>query len=205
MCCQEGNLDCLEYLLSIEPQFNVSMDKNRKEKEYGMTPLLVAMNENHTSVVNLLLDRFGNELFSGKDCDKNGKNLFWFCCMNGNIDICKKLIQLYQKEIVSNISKCDSEGKSGLYIACEYNRFDFVHYLLHESEMKQVVKEKLLNLAEGYGYTPLMAAADEGHLQIVKLLCDLGSQTKIVEMEDDDGYNAIDLAVVRGNAAVFSR
>jgi ankyrin repeat protein len=70
---------------------------------------------------------------------------------------------------------------------------------------KDLVKRLLgegqnVNQLDQRGWTPLMAAADEGHIDIVRLLIDWGAD--INAKRKDDGYTALMIASYKGRADI---
>ena len=88
-----------------------------------------------------------------------------------------------------------------IFIACEYNHFDCVSWLLKSEYTKDKVD---INLSNNIGITPLMIAVIKGNLKTVSVLCE-SPNLKIVDIIDKSGFNAIDYSVKMGQTSIFSK
>ena len=114
--CQNGHLDCIKYLLSIETNYNTKINWFKKNGMNGTTPFLTACNQNRTETIICLLDNVykHNKLFNINDGAKNGSNALWFACFDGNVKVISKLFELFGDNI--DVNKRDDKGMSPLYL-----------------------------------------------------------------------------------------
>lgn len=214
ICCQGGFISCLKFLFRVE--------KEEKEEENFQTKidiwarnaggnggLHLAANSNSTKTVKYLLSEVYTDKNTGKyfsQFDINGKfwsqrNLFYTCCIHGNLEIIKLLIDEFGDEI--NIDQPAQRNLSPFWVLCEKNRFRCVSYLLKNKALRERID---LNRISQNGVTPLMIAAANGHYECVNLLCTLCPDLKIEDLRyENTGKNAIEWAVQRGHIPVFSK
>lgn len=89
--------------------------------------------------------------------------------------------------------------QTALYLAAERGEQDRVRYLLKQVDRSGRPLD--LNKANLAGWTPLMAAARSGHVEIVADLLRAGAD---IDQIDNDGKNALMLAVVANRAGLTS-
>ena len=104
---------------------------------------------------------------------------FLFAAQKGHLDILELL-----KEKGADIYATDKDGDNALHFACTMGRADIVIWLLDNCDMN-------LETKGSWERTPFLHAAEEGHLQIVKLLKEKGAD---IYAKDKDGDNALHLA-----------
>ena len=109
---------------------------------------------------------------------------FLFAAQKGHLDILELL-----KEKGADIYATDKDGDNALHFACTMGRADIVIWLLDNCDMN-------LETKGSWERTPFLHAAEEGHLQIVKLLKEKGAD---IYAKDKDGDNALHLACMMGS------
>lgn len=98
-----------------------------------------------------------------------------------------------------NVSYTSSSGETGLHIAAQLGREDYVDMLLKIASLQNAsidVRET------AYGWTPLFVACVEGHLPIVELLLQAGANEALV---DSLGWTAKEHAAFRGHLPTAER
>ena len=99
-----------------------------------------------------------------------------------------------------DLNKCENDGTSPFWIACQNNHVDLIKFLLKHNVSKDKIN---INLQENNGTSPLMMAVQEGNEETVSLLCKL-SNVKILDLKNNYGRNTLDLAVYFGHISIFS-
>ena len=133
-------------------------------------------------------------------------------CKNRNDDtlyqLCKDIQYQFKIQLAKELKiKYEEEFPKGTPIvcACEKGRFEDVKLLItgrnndvngsngnnNNMTLKEYVNQVGRN-SRGYGYTPLMIAAENEHFQIVKYLIEQGEADP--NIADSDGWNALHLA-----------
>lgn len=211
---QEGNVAAVRHFLHIDPE-------NVEKKGYnGMRPLAYAACYGHASVVELLL----TEGASVDATDESGCTALQSAANSGQAAVVEKLISAGAKlEVVNN------EGWTPLLDASANNRPAVVaallkagasmeatdgcgqtalHFAVDYGDEAVEVVEKLIaggakvDVANKFGGTPLVRAAQEGYVQVVQALLKGGAS---VELQDSDGNTALHWAAGSGHAAVVEK
>ena len=164
IACSYGHTEVVKLLV------DVGMNVNDKST-YGFTPLLTACQTGHYDTVKLLLDFNGKTLNSRVDTTITTKNR-WSClhvaCSNGHTAIVQILI-----DFGMNVNDTTPAGETPLYLACKKGHYATVKYLLDMNG--QTINSRVdVTLKDKEGTSALHAAISAGHLEIVKLLSDVG-------------------------------
>lgn len=157
-------------------------DVNFQDKDGGWTPLHNAVQSGRKDIVDLLL-RFGADPCRRK---KNGATPFIIAGLVGNVE----LLQLFLSK-GADVNESDENGFTAFMEAASYGKVDALRFL-HEKGAKvnlgRKTKEDQERLRKG-GATALMDAAQNGHLEVVKVLLDeMGADVKA---RDNMGRNAL--------------
>lgn len=99
-------------------------------------------------------------------------------CQLGNIH----KLQSYLKKTPALLNGCDIEGNTLLTLACRENRIKIVELLLNPPYSANI------NQANQTGYSPLITAATEGHLNLVELLLSRGAN---INQQNNNGWTAL--------------
>lgn len=179
----------------------------------GYTPLLSAIGENQTEIVEILLQH--NARLSGMD--NNGWSPINLAAHRGNVQIVQLLLEhgadietpivgsswtalnlavgMCHFDLVrcllergANIATVDDKGFTPINSACCSGSVDIFNLLLaHGADIATSSKE---------GWTPLISAADEGHTEIMKLLLEMGGD---IFTCNDGGWTALNSAACAGH------
>lgn len=106
---------------------------------------------------------------------------------NGTLELVKLLEQRGANESHVTLS-----GSTAALQAAHFGRLSVLRHLLNKNR-------QLLELANYHHTTPLMRASQEGHLEVVKFLCEMGATVNRKNMQ---AMTALMLAAQRGNAKV---
>ena len=87
----------------------------------------------------------------------------------------------------------DDDGHTGIQIAAAGGKVKSMQCIL--DYLRRMREEKQVNVTDEDGRTPLIMAANQGHLKICKMLIDLCNAD--VTLKDKDGKTARDHAVMR--------
>ena len=92
----------------------------------------------------------------------------------------------------------DGKGWSAVHYAAEYGRAEMLH-VLHEACGKDI--ELKVDLPDKRGWTPLMCAAGNGHVGVIKALKAIGAD---LNKQNHEGRTALFWAAARGEADMLS-
>ena len=165
----------LEQLL----QLNVNIDFRNED---GTTALMVASNDGHHQVVELLLKE-------GADVNiqnNNGVTCLMVASNNGH----HQVVELLLKE-GADVNIQNNDGWTALMIASQNGHHQVVELLLKEGAD--------VNIQNNNGVTCLMVASANGHHQVVELLLKEGDN---VNIQDKDGWTALMVASDEGHHQV---
>ena len=201
--CENGNLRMVELLIYYGADFN---EKNGHSK----TPLAVAIENDHSSIVSALLSEFG--------CDPNDRVSLHTACVHGNLSMVKTLIEHgasvddkdcdeqytplqlaltnHHDNIVSALISefgCDPKGVS-LHMAFEHGNLSVVKTLIDIGVC--------VNVSEKHtGKTPLHAACEHGNLSVMKKLTEHGANLNDVDWH---GNTPLSLAIEYNHTSIVS-
>ena len=161
----------------------ISEDRSVLNKEInGWTPLRIASYYGHVEVVTELLKEGAEQI-----ADIKGFTPLMLAAQKGHTDI----IQVLLNSSTATIDmKLHASGQSALYFAAINGYSDAVTALL-DAGADCDIKDKL-------GFTPIMAACQEGHHEIVKKLIEKGGANP--ELPDNYGYFPIHQAAQNDRA-----
>lgn len=188
---KKGDERTVNLLLSVGGNLDIN-----KPDDSGWTPLMIAANEGHTTIVKTLLA--AGAQVGMTDCD--GWTPLLVAAQNGHTKTVQKLLKACVREGVNideaqakdgwtpllfatrfgrkatvrallesgaNVHIANNNGRTPLFIASSCGHNDIVEIL--------VAAGADLNGAENNGRTPLFVAAEHGHLETVKLLLNAGA------------------------------
>ena len=95
--------------------------------------------------------------------DKGKNTLLHFACQEGHFDVVKRLIELSATIDVKN-----KKGVSPLSLACAYEKWDIVDYLMDRKASP--------NCNTAYDYVPLHFAASKNQLSLVRKMIKAGAE-----------------------------
>ena len=121
---------------------------------------MVACQSGHVSVVQALLKRKEIQI---NQAENDGLTPLMFACLNGHVHVVQALLK--RNEI--QVNQASNDGATPLYVACETGQVSLVAVLL---EAKNIDVDKAVQ-----GWTPIMVAQDEHHVEVVALLQQYGS------------------------------
>ena len=146
---QAGNLEMVRLILEH------GADSNVKESQKAVTPLHLAAQAGCLDIVDLLLKYKADINTKAKD----DSTPLHCAVLDGRIEVVKRLL-----ENGADINAKCNDGVTSLHLAAFNNRHAIVHLLLgYKADINAKATKK--NNA-----TPLHAAAQEGHIEVVKLL-----------------------------------
>jgi len=179
VAAQEGHIGTAKLLI------DAGADITAKDED-GSTALLMAVKGNHAAAAKFLIENGANpnDIF----IDEKGKahNLLMDAIIVNNTEFATLLI-----EKGANTSYVDDEGVTIITQAAYQGQLAIVQKLLATTDSKDVAK------TNNEGINPLIAAASEGHKDILKLIID--SKLIDINARDKDGTNALMAAAVRGH------
>ena len=194
-------------------------DINRPERSGGCTPLMIAVALKNLETVSKLLE-LGADVSA---VDLEGNSALHNACKNNISNIIAELISHG-----ADLNQRNNEGKtpfmriaqqghpetvrSLLELGADVNVMDLygntaLHFACGKGDFLKIVDILLTNGADinhrgDQGYTPLMVASQQGCLQAVIKLLDLGSEVDILS---DYGESALNIARKKGHTAIAKK
>jgi len=144
----------------------------------GCTALILAAQNGHTNVVQLLLQEHINVNIQNND----GCDALIFAAQNGYTDVVRLLLD---KDV--NVNMQSNNRNTALILAANNGHADIVRSLIN--------KNADIDMRANNGYTALILAAYNGHTDIVKLLLQNNAD---VNIQNDDGCTTLILATQNG-------
>jgi len=182
----------------------------------GCTPLMFAAYGGHVGAYEALLKVGADPLAT----NKNGSSAMHFAAWTGKAEIIARLLPHTQLIDIKN-----KNGKTALLLAAQYshvkvcelllkagadplamneNGFNAMHYASREgnTEIVQMLlaHKQLIDLPFKDGRTPLLLAAEQGQLEVCKLLLKAGANPLATDI---DGCNAVHYSAGAGKAEIF--
>lgn len=195
---KEGRKDILEYILSRHDKFNINI-VNKKNQ----TALNLAVKENHTSVVEFLLEKGADPTFRAiYFYKKNQKNVRLMpieitnlhrAAINGNIEVFSMLYKTFK-----NIDLRDASDHTPLHWAARYGHAEMVSHLIDlGADVNTMTKSN---------ETPLLQAVSGNHQNVIGILLEKRPEL-LPQMRSDsyenDIYNPLTFAATLGNLSAF--
>ncbi len=169
-----------DHIGKVEDMLKAGFDPNTVETKRGDTGLILAIREDSNRVFNLLL---ADKRIKLDTSAFNGDNALMIACYKGNEQAVLKLLK--------KGAKVNKDGWSPLHYAAANGNNNIVKMLL--------LRDAFVNAASPNGTTPVMMAAEAGHIYTVKLLYDNGADLTITNQQK---LSAIDFANMNQNKAI---
>ncbi|KAF7847991.1 hypothetical protein BT93_L2388 [Corymbia citriodora subsp. variegata] len=175
---KDGKPGILEEILVRLPKL---LHSNVEER---WTPLHSAVSHGNIGAVQLLLSKCS---YLALQSDKNGYYPIHIACEGGNVDIILELMKMWPD--VAEMK--NGKGQNILHVAAEGGKINAVQHILNEC--REPVIEKLLNLKDLDGNTPLHLASMHNHCQVMLSL--VNNKTTDVKLLNNDDKTALDVAL----------
>ncbi|XP_046380607.2 ankyrin repeat domain-containing protein 50-like [Haliotis rufescens] len=209
-----GNSKIVKYLLSLK-----LFDVNRQQ-EHGLSPLHIAITKGHKEVFDILVsekgdvnsrnDQLYNSLMIASDTghanivrklismnkislndrEENGWTAVMIAAKCGHIEVFDVLVSSG-----ADASLVDKDSNDCLMLACIYGQAVMVRHLLSMTMYN-------INRRGIYGWTPVMAAINEGHPDVFEVLVESGADMTLL---DERGSNCLILACMGGNVTIVQQ
>ena len=187
LACQGEHGECLELVRYLLHHTDISIDQ---PKHTGASPIYIAAERGHASVVRLLLQQQQQQQRNNIQVDRAVKNCggtpLYVACSNGWTRIVRLLVELGK----ADVNKAEMNGATPLCVACYYGHSAIVIFLVTNTNAR--VNQAMTSS----GSTPLHSAAKRGKLAIVKCLVEQGHAN--VNQQDIDGETALHAACQAG-------
>ena len=135
-----------------------------------------------------LLEKGANTEFKHKWSEE--RNAFHFATTMGNVQSMDMLI----KHGI-NVNTTDIKGFSALHLASSRNKVNAVNLILKTEGVN-------LNLPNKNGYTPILTAIENGHIEILQSLLDANASLDVINKKGETAYK---IAERNDNTQIFNR
>jgi ankyrin repeat protein len=208
LAVRDGHLPTVQALLFHGANINLADDE-------GWTALMFAARSGHLAIAQALLGAPGIKINTQKS---DGASALYLAVLNGHYDLVKALIKKgadvnvadneYWTPLLAatsnghlttaqalldapgiDINATDHRERTALYLAALNDSYDIVKVLID--------KGANVNITADDGWTPLMVAAEKGHLTTMQTL--LGAPGININAQKSDGATALYLAALNGN------
>ena len=174
LSCSEGHLEFSKWLLEQYKNCKSESDQllHTIQGNDGYTPLMLAVVNQHLAIVRWLVS-------IDPDCiktrNKNEASVLHYAASNNNTDIASVLLKaLKSSDKFSLISSPDNNGLTAFFWSCSQGQLEFSKWLLEEYKNCKSESDQLLHtIQDNDGYTPLMLAVVNQHLEIVRWLASI--------------------------------
>lgn len=179
---EQGHLEIVKKLVENEPHgANITFTDNNKK-----TSLHMACEEGHTDIVTYLIEK-GADISA---LDLEGCSSLHMACISGKKEIVEHLLNINKEEIY----KSDNLGQTPIIIASLHGEKEVVEFLL-QFDKEDLNRLKRVQDTDKKGFTPLLAACMNGHINTTTLLIDKGSD---ILHSDNNGRTALFIACEKG-------
>uniref|UniRef100_A0A8R1XUT2 non-specific serine/threonine protein kinase n=1 Tax=Onchocerca volvulus TaxID=6282 RepID=A0A8R1XUT2_ONCVO len=211
LACLNGRKEVVEALLNVRGHTLIQPNTHD-------TVLHAAISSQKPIIVEMILKAF-THLVTTKNAD--GSTALHWASQCGNLDIVKLLMEFpYEEDVLTRIEDIsgrfsyrfvldvnglDAQCRTALYLAVANSYYDIVKYLLEVEFPTMDVDQKCPFEVDVYcsgGKTPLMVAAANGDLALVKLLLDHGADVNLPCGLTDADISSVDGARCIGSGAL---
>lgn len=147
LASQDGNLDCVKYLHSVDGKCNA-------RARDGMLPIHAAAQNGHLDCIGYLMEKGQS---SANERDGAGATPAHYAASQGHVTVLKWL------NAKGDVTATDQMGGTPLHDAAEQGQFECIRYLVENVELNVQQKDK-------EGMTPLTLAEKNGHRRCLDYL-----------------------------------
>lgn len=173
---RSGNLNAVRFLIDAKANLNYS-------DPAGFSALMHAIETGHTEIARMLAQAGANVDVR----DNTGLTAVMRSVMSGNFDVLQALINAGADVLVKN----HETQQTALIMAAQRGQYNLVELLL-----KNAITSEDRDATDKNGFTALSHSVQNGHTEVVRLLCSKKANAKIA---DKNGKTPIDYAKERGN------
>ncbi|CAC5381652.1 unnamed protein product [Mytilus coruscus] len=174
-CCFIGDINLVKWCL-----YHCINNVNHCRKGDGVAPLIIASQEGHTKIVQMLI----NNKADINKCADTGESPLFIACQEGHTEIVQMLINNK-----ADINKCTDTGESALFIACQEGHSEIVLMLInYRADIDKCTDTRS---------SPLFIACQKGHTEIVQML--INNKADINKC-NDTGESALFIACQEGHS-----
>ncbi|XP_046546810.1 ankyrin repeat domain-containing protein 50-like [Haliotis rubra] len=211
IACLGGHDETVLHVLSLD-----LFDINCRGKG-GRTPLMVAALAGNRQVFDVLVRKGGDPSL----VDDDGNNILHIASLGDDVEMVKYVLSLSNADINSR----GRYGRTAVMLAAESGHRDVFYFLVckgsdlgcvddngdsilhvaciggHVTMVECIISLDIVDINSGgqYGGTPLMAAAEGGHRDVLDLLISKGGDVSLV---DDYNNNILHVVCIGGNADI---
>ena len=179
---KSGRLHALQHLVNTY-QCDVNATTNYYGNDSLYTPLHYACEEGRVAVA-LYLTSLPQCNIAAETSSHS--TIIHLTCKSGSLPILKHLVEHCSDQL--SLYAINDDGKASIHLACEKGALNIIKYIIEHSP-------DLLDLPDAHGYTPLLTAAYNNHLHVVKYL---NSQNCNISVLDDKGFNVLHISSEKG-------
>ena len=179
---KSGQLHALQHLVNTY-QCDINATTNYYANRDLYTALHFACERRHVAVV-LYLTSLSQCNITAET--SNHSTIIHLTCKGGSLPILKHLVENCSDQL--SLYAINDDGKASIHFACEKGALNIIKYIIEHSP-------NLLDLPDAHGYTPLLTAAYNNHLPVVKYL---NSQNCNISVLDDKGFNVLHISSEKG-------
>lgn len=174
------------YVEAVQLLLNTGKNNLELTCKAGFTPLLLAIQNGHKPVVDILL-RYNANL----DCsDGRGRGPLHLAVLHGHLDLTEYILNLDSRSV--NVDAQDCNGFTSLHYAACKKDSAALKLLLSSARASVLSRNQWLQ-------TPLHVAANSGSVTNVRLLIDHSAD---LEAEDQCGRSPLQVAMAMGNQSI---
>lgn len=182
IACELENIEIVNLLLK-----NKNIDVNKPSEEEGNTPFITAAKTGNIDILNILMERNDIDLYAK---NKDGMSAIHAAFFAEKIDGVKLLIPRFR----DNLNDKAGNGQTLFQMAYKKN-IELAKLLMNQPEVD-------VNFYDEDGLTPFLSAAQEGNLEMIKLLLENQNCDPNIKSEKD-GRNAFMMAVESKNVELI--
>ena len=179
---QNGQLHALQHLVNTY-QCDINATTIYYVNRALYTPLHYACEEGHVAVA-LYLTSLPQCNITAET--SNHSTIIHLTCKSGSLPILKHLVEHCSDQL--SLYAINDDGKASIHLACENGALNIIKYIIEHSP-------DLLDLPDAHSYTPLLTAAYNNHLPVVKYL---NSHNCNISVLDDKGFNVLHISSEKG-------
>ena len=189
---ERGSPDIVTFLLAKDPNLaNI-------QTHDGLSPLSLAVRHGHSRIVKILL---GVKNVNVNLMGRNASTAIHMTIMGPHLSTPERdILQMLLDKPEVDITLRDRQGRTILWYAADIGATQATKLLLGCRRRQEAIDKLLDDRGDTAGESPLFRAAFQGHIDVIKMLCETGQkiQRQLESVDKMDGANVFDIAAKRG-------